>query len=81
MQIEVLLFAALREAANSDSIRLDVADDARAADVIEAVSRELPQIAGLLPSCRLAVDSCYVTNQTAITGDSEFALIPPVSGG
>ena len=58
-----------------------MADDATAADVIAAVSRELPQVAGLLPSCRLAVDQCYVTNQTAITHDSEFALIPPVSGG
>ena len=81
MQIDVLLFAAARDAAGSDSIAVDVTDDARANDVIEAVGRHLPEISGLLPSCRLAVDCCYVNGDAAVSADSEVALIPPVSGG
>ena len=79
MQIEVLLFAAARDAAGSDSIQIDVADDALAEDVIAAVGRRLPDLAGLLPSCRLAIDCDYVSGDTKVSPDSEIALIPPVT--
>jgi sulfur-carrier protein len=81
MQIEVLLFAAARDAAGTDSITLDVADDAQASDVIDAIGQLVPHVVSLLPSCRLAVDCCYVTPETRINSNSELALIPPVSGG
>jgi molybdopterin converting factor subunit 1 len=81
MKIEVLLFAAARDAAGSNSIQIDVADDARAGDVIEELSRCLPEISGLLPSCRLAVDCSYVSADANVCTESEIALIPPVSGG
>jgi molybdopterin converting factor subunit 1 len=81
MQIEVLLFAAARDAAGSDAIQIDVDDDAQASDVIAAVGQHLPELSGLLPSCRLAVDCCYVSDDVAVSADSEIALIPPVSGG
>ncbi len=82
MQLEVLLFAAARDAAGSDSIRVEVSEPAQARDVIDAIGRQLPQLAGLLPSCRLAVDCAYVTNETPVTERcNEIALIPPVSGG
>jgi molybdopterin converting factor small subunit len=81
MRIEVLLFAAAKEAAHSDRVQIDVAADARAADVIEAIGLAVPGIANLLPSCRLAIDNCYVAAEHAVTPHSEVALIPPVSGG
>lgn len=81
MQIEVLLFAAARQAAGSDAIEIDVDEGAQASDVLSAVGRRLPELSGLLPSCRLAVDCCYVSADTVISADSEIALIPPVSGG
>ena len=82
MQLEVLLFAAARDAAGSDMIRVDVDEPSQASDVLEAIGRRLPQLAGLLPSCRLAVDCQYVTSETQVSSaSSEIALIPPVSGG
>ena len=81
MRIDVLLFAAVREAAQSDRVQVEVAADARAADVIAAVGAAVPGIVDLLPSCRLAVDNCYVSAEQAVTPTSEVALIPPVSGG
>lgn len=81
MQIEVLLFAAARDAARSDSIQIEVDDAAHASDVIDAIGTRLPQISPILPSCRLAVDCCYVSPEASVRGGSEFALIPPVSGG
>lgn len=81
MQIQVLLFAAAKDAAEADSIDVDVAEDARAADVIKAIGARLPQIAALLPACRLAVDCEYVNDDAVVSPASEVALIPPVSGG
>ena len=81
MQVEVLLFAAAKDAAGRESIRIDVNDDARARDVIAALGLRLPEISRLLPACRLAVDCAYVDGDAAVTADSEIALILPVSGG
>lgn len=81
MQINVLLFAAAKEAAQTDSITLTVADQVTAAEILAAIGSQLPQLQPLLPSCRLAVDSCYVGVEATITESSEVALIPPVSGG
>ncbi|MCG8649747.1 MAG: MoaD/ThiS family protein [Pirellulales bacterium] len=81
MQINVLLFAATRDAAGSDTLQLEVADDARAGDVLDAIARQLPALAALIPSCRLAVDCCYVSADAPISAHCEIALIPPVSGG
>ena len=82
MQLEVLLFAGAREAAGCDTIRVDVSEPAVAGDVINAIGRKLPELTGLLPSCRLAVDCAYVTSETPVTEHcNEIALIPPVSGG
>ena len=81
MQINVLLFAAAREAAQSDSIQIDVAENASAADVLAELSQQIPAIQQLIPSCRLAVDNCYVSNDAIVGQGHEVALIPPVSGG
>lgn len=82
MQLEVLVFAAVRDLAGCDVVEVELPDPVLAADVIEALGRRFPQLSGLLPSCRLAVDCEYVTGETAIVDPSvEVALIPPVSGG
>tara|TARA_R110002049_G_scaffold2750_2_gene21544 strand:+ start:359645 stop:359890 length:246 start_codon:yes stop_codon:yes gene_type:complete len=81
MQIEVLLFAALREAAGRDRITIDVSDQPTADDVIQAIADRLPSVAALMPACRVAVDSSYVGPDTLVPPNSEVALIPPVSGG
>ena len=81
MKVTVQLFAAARDAAASDSVQIDVSDDARADDVLGALASALPQISDLLPSCRLAIDCCYASADDAVDANSELALIPPVSGG
>ena len=81
MRIEVLLFAAARDAAGRDSIWIDVPGDATAGDVLEVIGDRLPEISRLLPSCRLAVDCGYVEPGSTVPAAGEIALIPPVSGG
>ncbi len=81
MQLDVLLFAAAKEAAQSESVSIEVSEPARAADVLAALSQQIPQLGAILPSSRLAVDNCYVGDQQLISEHCEIALIPPVSGG
>ena len=81
MQIQVLMFAAAREAAQSDSLGIEVSDDACAKDVLNSIAVALPSISALMPSCRLAIDGQYVSPDTVIDANRELALIPPVSGG
>lgn len=81
MQVNVLLFAAARQAAGSDSIRIELPNDARVSDVFAELKVRLPAIEPLIPSCRIALDSAYVDTDATICEDNEIALIPPVSGG
>ncbi|TWT84804.1 ThiS family protein [Planctomycetes bacterium CA13] len=81
MQVNVLLFAALREAADCDTITIEVAPTATAGDVLRSVAEAIPTVAGLIPSCRVALDSRYVTSTEPIQNANEIAIIPPVSGG
>ncbi len=81
MQINVLLFASLRDAAGGDVIEIEVPEFATAADVLSELKDRVPESATLLSSCRVALDCRYVSNATSIAGAKEIAIIPPVSGG
>jgi len=78
---DVLLFAIASELANRSAITVDVPSPTTAADMLDAIGRVCPALIPWLPSCRLAVNQSFVSNDFLISGDAEIALIPPVSGG
>ncbi len=77
----VLLFAAAAEVASTDALAIEVSVPVTAAGVLAAIGRQVPELAHLLPACRLAVDRVFVTPEFLIDERAELALIPPVSGG
>lgn len=81
MRCQVLLFAAARDLAESDALAVDVPSPVTAGAVLDALTRQCPNLAPLVPVCRLAVDQTFVTADAAIRPGAELALIPPVSGG
>lgn len=81
MMIRVKLFAAARELVGQSELALELCDGATVDDVERTLVRERPSLKGLLAHCRWAVDAAFATNDTAVTEQSEIALIPPVSGG
>lgn len=81
MQIVVQLFAGARQAAGCDRVSVEVASPATARGVLESIARELPELAPLAASSRLAIGGRYAADDAPIHGDSEVVLIPPVSGG
>lgn len=81
MTVRVKLFAAARELAGRDELAVDVDDRATVGDVRRAAESLVPGLRRILPHALWAVDAEYAGDAVVVTGDSEIALIPPVSGG
>lgn len=80
MHIDVLLFASYADAAGAPSVRVSVSDDARVADVLQALRVAAPAIR--LPARPLvAVNHRYAAGDVRVAPADEVALIPPVAGG
>jgi molybdopterin synthase catalytic subunit len=81
MTIRVLCFAAIRESVGQRELVLDVPDGETAADLLGRLADSYPDLAGLLPGLKVAVNREYVTPEHLLRSGDEVALIPPVSGG
>ena len=81
MEIRVLLFASLREAAQAREMRLDVPAGSDARTVIRALSLRLPGSTGLLDRSALAINEHYAAGDELLRDGDVVAVIPPVSGG
>ena len=82
MRVRVLLFAMLRQRAGTETLELELPEDATAADALAALGQRdgLGEVIGRLP-LRVAVNREYVPDSTALSAGDELAVIPPVSGG
>jgi MoaE-MoaD fusion protein len=82
MTVTVRLFAILRERAGSDSVEIELPDDATVDDALAALA-ERPGLAELLDRLpvRMAVNRDYADADTPLAAGDELALVPPVSGG
>jgi MoaE-MoaD fusion protein len=76
MQLQVRLFAVLRERAGSDRIELELPEGALVSDALELVQ---PLTEGV--PVVMAVNREYAEIDAILHGGDELALIPPVSGG
>lgn len=81
MDIQVRLFAGLRERLGSDLITVAVPNCCTAAQLKAALSTLHPTEKNLLTSALVAVNRQYVTAEQTIQPRDEVALIPPVGGG
>ncbi len=82
VDVSVLYFAATRDLAGIAEERLDLPAALDHADLRARLASAHPRLAGLLPSCRFAVDEEIVPpGAIALRDGSCLALIPPVSGG
>jgi molybdopterin synthase catalytic subunit len=82
VKVRVRLFAVLRERAGSDSIEIELADDATVADALArlAAAPPLAEVLERMP-VRMAVNRSYAGAETPLAAGDELALIPPISGG
>ena len=81
MNIRVLLFAALREAAGVREITVAVHDGADVAGLRVALADACPALRPYLENAAVAVNEEYADGATRLRPGDVAALIPPVSGG
>jgi molybdopterin synthase catalytic subunit len=82
MEIEIRLFATLKDRAQSDRIRVALpADPTTVAVLLDAVGADYPALAPALRSTLVAVNRAFAGLETPVGSTDEVALFPPVSGG
>lgn len=81
MNITVLYFGALREAAGWPSETLELSANSTAQQVLDHASEKLPAMQGLLQRSAVAINQSYAMPSTQLHDGDEVALLPPVSGG
>ncbi len=81
LEISIQLFAVARDLADCEVVTLAVPENATVAILREKLFAQIPALAPLRESLRIAVDQEYATDMTRITASQEIAIIPPVSGG
>ncbi len=81
MDVEIRLFATLRDIAGADRIRVTISEPAAVEELLEAVEANYPSLAESLASVLVAVNKAYAAPDAPVTAGDEVALFPPVSGG
>lgn len=81
MRVRVLLFAALREAAGTRELEIDLAAGATVADLRAALAERTPRLGPLLANAAVAVNEEYAEPGAALRDGDTAGFIPPVSGG
>lgn len=81
MNVQVKLFATLKDRAGGPQVEVDLPDDATVATLLERLAQTQPKLAPALPTSLVAVNQEFAFPATVIRSGDEIALFPPVSGG
>ncbi len=79
--VSIKLFASLRQAMNSDEIKIDLDNEITILQMKMILFENFPNLEKSNIPFYVAVNHKYVTDSDVITTNDEIALIPPVSGG
>ncbi len=81
MQVQILLFATLKDLAGQNRITLDVPGGETVADVKQALVARYPQMEANVEAAIAAVNEEYAFAGDAVKEGDRVAFFPPVSGG
>ena len=81
MRVQILYFAAFRDAVARESQTEELAEHATVADLWETLVRQFPFFARFPAMPPAAVNREYVPASTALNDGDEVAFLPPVAGG
>ena len=81
MEIQIKLFATLKDKAGSNKITVTVEEPATVATLLAAAEKAYPTLATSLPIAVVSVNKSFAAEDTAVSPNDEVALFPPVSGG
>ncbi len=81
MEIQIKLFATLKDRAGTNKISVTVEEPATVATLLAATEKAYPTLATSLPIALVSVNKAFAGKDTAVSPGDEVALFPPVSGG
>lgn len=82
MEVDIRLFATLKDRAQSDRIRVTLPEDPTTVGrLLETIGETYPALAPALPTSLVAVNRAFADPATPLSAGDEIALFPPVSGG
>ena len=81
MKITVRLFAIARDLADTDSVELELDEEATICDLRTALIRVFPALSGIANHMLFSMNSQYASDETTVIPDADIGCIPPVSGG
>lgn len=81
MIVSVRLFAAARQLAGTENLKVEVPEPATILSLRQAMEKAVPALEGLLQHARFAVNAKYTMDDHPIQSQDDIACIPPVSGG
>ncbi|NLF66549.1 MAG: molybdopterin converting factor [Chloroflexi bacterium] len=81
IELEVRLFATLKERAGRARVRVSLEEPAHVAHLLELLGAEYPALAPALESVLVAVNREFAFPGDPLADGDEVALFPPVSGG
>ncbi len=81
MELEIRLFATLKDRAGRDRIEVSLDEPATVQTLLAVMTAVHPNLAPILPTALVAVNKNFASLTTPITSGDEVAIFPPVSGG
>lgn len=81
MKVPVHLWSYFRDLAGTARMEVDLPADATVGDLLDAVHRAHPDLAGLRKSTLIAVGVDYQRPDYRLRDGDEVSLFPPVQGG
>lgn len=81
MNIEIRLFATLKDRVGQDRIIVTLREPADVQQLLMVAAESFPPLASALPTALVAVNKAYAGANTPIQPGDEVAIFPPVSGG
>ena len=79
--LSIKLFASIRQAMNSDEIKINIDNEITVLQMKEIIFETFPNLKKSNIPFIVAVNHKYATDSDVIVTSDEIALIPPVSGG
>ncbi len=81
MNLEIKLFATLRDRMGHNMIQIALDEPASVQDLLDNLSHNYMELAPALPTALVAVNKQFAFPDTPLEAGDEVALFPPVSGG
>jgi len=81
MELEIRLFATLKDLAGQNHIRLAVPETTTVQSMLQLLAAAYPSLSVAVQSSLVAVNKNYASAETPIGPGDEVAIFPPVSGG